>query len=120
MILGLGIDLCDIARIERAIKNERFLSRVYTERERAKIAERGFSTAAGYFAAKEAASKALGTGFRNFMLKDIEIIPDALGRPEAILYNGALERMRALGGHRMMVSITHSGGYAAAVFIIEQ
>ena len=119
MILGLGIDLCDIARIERAIKNERFLSRAYTESERAKIAERGPSTAAGYFAAKEAAAKALGTGFRDFMLKDIEITPDALGRPNATLYNGALERMRALGGRGMMVSITHSGGYAAAVVVIE-
>ena len=120
MILGLGIDLCDIARIERAIKNERFLLRVYTEGERAKIAERGPSTAAGYFAAKEAAAKALGTGFRDFMLKDIEITPDALGRPNAALYNGALERMRALGGRGMAVSITHSGGCAAAVVVIEE
>jgi phosphopantetheinyl transferase (holo-ACP synthase) len=54
------------------------------------------------------------------MLKDIEISPDALGRPEATLYNGALFRMQALGGRRLMVSITHSGDYAAAVFIIEQ
>jgi len=118
MILGLGIDLIGITRIERALTTARFLERVYSPREQAQIALKGASTAAGYFAAKEAVSKALGTGFRGFMLWDIEIVPDETGCPTAALYRGARERMEALGGRRILLSITHADGCAAAVAVI--
>ena len=120
MILGLGTDLIDIARIERAMeRHPRFLERVYTEAERSAIARKGAQTAAGYFAAKEAVSKALGTGFRGFSMADISVEPDELGRPVARLSGGALKRMEAVGGKRMLVSIAHAGGFASAVAVLE-
>ena len=120
MILGLGIDLIDISRIERAVgRTPRFLTRVYTEAERAEIARKGAQTAAGFFAAKEAVAKALGTGFRGFTLTDISIEPDELGRPVARLAGGAQARAEALGGRRIHVSITHAGGFASAVAVLE-
>ena len=79
----------------------------------------GAQTAAGYFAAKEAVSKALGTGFRGFGLTDISVEPDELGRPVARLSGGALKRMEALGGRRMHLSIAHEKGFATAVAILE-
>ena len=120
MILGLGTDLVDIGRIERTIeRHPRFLERFYTEAERSAVAQKGAQTAAGYFAAKEAVSKALGTGFRGFGLTDISVEPDELGRPVVYLSGGALQRMEALGGRRMHLSIAHEKGFATAVAILE-
>ncbi|NLG25216.1 MAG: holo-ACP synthase [Clostridiales bacterium] len=118
MILGVGLDLCDVGRIGRALNNPRFLQRIYTERERSQIERGGAQTAAGLFAAKEAVAKALGTGFSGFMPWDVEVARDDLGRPCAALSRGALARMEALGGRSVLVSITHSGGFAAAVAIL--
>ena len=120
MIRGLGIDLMDVERIKNALeRHPRFLTRVYSPEEQAAIAQRGAETATGYFAAKEAVAKALGTGFRGFTARDISVEPDALGRPVVRLANGALERLHALGAQGVMVSITHTGGFAAAVAVIE-
>ena len=125
MILGIGIDLCEIARIGAAIGRERFLERVYTERERERVlaaseVRRG-EIAAGLFAAKEAVAKALGTGFLGFGLSDIEITPDDLGRPVCALHRGAADRAKALSGgaYRLFVSITHEAGMAAATAVLE-
>lgn len=120
MILGLGLDLCDVGRIERALQNPRFLLRVYTPGERALIEARGAQTAAGLFAAKEAAAKALGTGFRGFGFADVEVLRDDLGRPVCRLHGGAQARLLALGGGTLLVSITHSGGFAAATAVLER
>ena len=117
MILGVGLDLADIDRIARAIEKPRFLERIYSEEERDAIQRKGAQTAAGYWAAKEAVAKALGTGFRGFNMWDISIHNDELGKPEAILKNGALNRLSELGG-TLTISITHSGGFAAAVAIL--
>ena len=126
MILGIGLDLCEISRIQRAIEKEHFLARVFTDAEQARI--RGASDirrgeiAAGLFAAKEAVAKALGTGFVGFGTADIEIAPDALGRPQCALRGGAAARAEQLAGHsayRMFVSITHEAGMAAATAILE-
>ncbi len=119
MILGLGTDLCDVARIEKAIANPRFLERVYTDPERAHIQKRGAQSAAGLFAAKEAVAKALGTGFRGFSLRHIEVVGDSLGKPCCFLHEGARERLEALGGKTVWVSISHSGGFASATAIVE-
>ncbi len=120
MILGIGVDLIGIGRIERAIgRHPRFLERVYSEAERAAIAQKGAQTAAGYFAAKEAVSKALGTGIRGFSMPDISIEPDELGRPVARLSGGALARMEAMGGKSLLVTVTHAEGMASAVAVLE-
>lgn len=120
MIIGLGLDLCDIARIERAIEKPHFLRRVFTEAERARIAEKGAQTAAGCFAAKEAVAKAFGTGISGFGLCDIEVLVDALGKPYCALHGGARARLDLLGGGQIFLSITHSQGFAAAVAVIER
>ena len=119
MILGLGTDLCDVARIQKAIANPRFLERVYTAKEREHIAKRGAQTAAGLFAAKEAVAKALGTGFRGFALQHVEVVSDSLGKPCCFLHEGAKERLEALGGKAVWVSISHTGGFASATAIVE-
>ena len=120
MTIGLGIDLIDIARIEKALeRTPRFLERLYTEEEQALIAQKGAQTAAGFFAAKEAVSKALGTGLRGFSMRDIAVTEDELGCPHAVLTGGALSRFNDIGGERLTVSVTHAGGMAAAVAVID-
>jgi len=123
MILGIGIDLCTTERVAGAIEKPRFLERCYTEAERRRIAaasgKRRGEIAAGLFAAKEAVSKALGSGFSGFGPGDIEILPDALGRPVCQLRGGALARARAAGPYRLHVSVTHESGTAAAVAVLE-
>ena len=120
MIRGLGIDLMDVERIQNALeRHPRFLARVYSPAEQEAIAQRGAETAAGYFAAKEAVAKALGVGFRDFTTRDISVEPDALGRPAVQLSGGALNRLHKLGAQNVMISITHTGGFAAAVAVIE-
>ena len=127
MVLGLGIDLCEIARIARAIEKPRFVERMFTPAEQARLAEatenRRTEIAAGMFAAKEAVSKALGTGFVGFGPADVEIVPDASGRPVCALYRGAQTRAAALAEGapwRVFVSVTHETGMAAATAILEK
>ena len=126
MILGVGIDLCDIERMGRAIEKGHFVDRVFApaeaERVRAASELRRPELAAGLFAANEAVAKALGTGFNGFGAADVEIVPDAAGRPCCTLRRGALERANALAQGQpfgVWVSITHEKGYAAAMAILE-
>lgn len=120
MILGIGLDLCDIGRMARAIEREHFLKRVFTQGEAERIRAAGElrrgEIAAGIFAAKEAVAKALGTGFDGFGPDAVEILPDAHGRPTCTLHKRARE---LAGPARVHVSITHEGGMAAAVAILE-
>jgi len=127
MILGLGSDLIDIRRIERSIARfgDRFLSRVFTEAERAK-SDRRAQRAASYakrFAAKEACSKALGTGFRKGVFwRDMGVVNLSGGKPSMMLTGGALERLRKItpAGHAAVidVSITDDFPLAQAIVII--
>ena len=125
MIAGIGLDLCEIERMKRAIGRPRFIDRVFTpaeaERIRAASDIRRGEIAAGLFAAKEAVSKALGTGLAGIGLAEIEIIPDAAGRPRCTLSGKALDRATALCGERftVWVSITHESGMAAATAVLE-
>ena len=117
MILGIGNDIVEIARIEKAISNEKFKKRVYTEKE-IEIKEKKGSKAASYagrFSAKEAISKALGTGVRDFNLTDIEILNDELGKPYVVFKNILKDKM---AGMRMEISISHSKEYATAVAVM--
>lgn len=118
MILGIGNDIVEIGRIERAIQNESFKRRVYTSCEIELIEKKGagkIASYAGRFSAKEAISKAMGTGVRDFNLVDIEILNDELGKPVVVFKNGLEEKMR---GKRVELSISHSKEYATAVAII--
>jgi holo-[acyl-carrier protein] synthase len=111
--------------MKKAIERPHFVDRVYTapeaERIRAASDIRRGEIAAGLFAAKEAVSKALGTGLAGIGLTDIEITPDAAGCPRCTLSGRALDRALALCGGRftVWVSITHEAGMAAATAILE-
>jgi holo-[acyl-carrier protein] synthase len=127
MILGIGSDLVDIPRIERAIARhgERFLARVFTETERAR-AERKANRGATYakrFAAKEACSKALGTGLRaGVFWRDMGVINLKSGRPTMLLTGGALKRLQAITPDgfeaRIDLTITDEGPLAQAFVMI--
>jgi len=129
MILGLGNDMVDIRRIEKTIARhgDRFLSRIFTDQERAKAERRGertrIATYAKRFAAKEAASKALGTGFRaGVFWRDLGVVNLPSGQPTLRLTGGAAERLAAMlpAGHQAQVNLTMTDEYpyAEAVVII--
>src|SRR6478735_9515475 len=102
MIIGLGSDLCNIERIETALgrHGERFELRCFTEVEKAKAAKRPFTRAGTFakrFAAKEAFSKAVGTGFkRGVFMKDIGVVNARSGAPTLALAGGAAARLAAI------------------------
>lgn len=118
MLLGLGTDIIEISRIEKALKNDSFRDRVYTSKEIAEAEKKGinkFSTYAGKFCAKEAISKALGTGVREFNLVDMEILSDELGKPRVYFYGSLKEKML---NKYVEISISHCREYATAVAVV--
>ena len=124
-IIGIGNDLCDIRRIERTLARygERFLNRVFTAEERRKAYSRAYPerTLAKRFAAKEAASKALGTGFRfGVYLRDIGVVNELSGRPTLKLTGGAARRLAALTpkDHMARIDITLTDEYPLAQAIV--
>jgi len=127
MILGIGSDLVDIRRIEKVLQRhgERFVTRVFTATERAKAERRAgrIATYAKRFAAKEACSKALGTGFRSGVFwRDMGVVNLPGGRPTMKLTGGALARLQAITPAgceaRIEVSLTDEGPTAQAIVII--
>jgi len=121
MIAGTGIDIIEVGRIAKAMEKPAFLTKVFTPAERAYLEGRAMSaqSAAGMFAAKEAMSKALGTGFAGIGWQELEVRHDEAGRPLAALHNRAAERLAAIGGERVHISISHSREYAVAQAIAE-
>lgn len=122
MIIGIGTDIIEIERVAKAIeKTEGFFKRVYTEKEQESYRKKNkkVETLAGLFSAKEAVSKALGTGFRGFSFLDIEILANELGKPEVTLYGGAKRLSEDLGIKHIHVSISHSRSHATAFVIAE-
>jgi holo-[acyl-carrier protein] synthase len=127
LIVGIGSDLCNIERIQASLDRfgDRFLNRVFTDVERAKAARRPFTmagTLAKRFAAKEAFSKAVGTGFkRGVFMKDIGVINAPSGAPTLHLTGGAKARLDALApaGHAMQVHLTMTDDHPwAQAFVI--
>ena len=127
MILGIGSDISDVRRVAKVIERhgERFLSRIFTETERAKADRRKnrVETYAKRFAAKEACSKALGTGIRQGVWwRDMGVINLPGGRPTMKLTGGALRRLQQLTpkGYeaRIDLTITDEGPMAQALVII--
>ena len=117
-IYGIGTDIIEISRIETSInRTKTFKEKVYTKNEIEHIEKKRnpYASYAGRFAAKEAVSKALGTGVRNFSLRDIEILNDELGKPNIILYNNLKDFMK---NFVFQVSISHSKEYAVSTVII--
>ena len=129
MIIGLGSDLCNIERIEAALARhgDRFAQRCFTEVERAKAARRPYTRAGTYakrFAAKEAFSKAVGTGFfQGVYMKDIGVVNAPSGAPTLALTNGAAARLAQMtpSGHEAHIhlTLTDDHPWAQAFVVIE-
>ena len=128
MIIGHGIDLIDIRRIDRTIDRfgERFIKRIFTKNERIRSdkKQKRIESYAKRFAAKEACSKALGTGFRlGVYWKNIEVVNEKSGKPSLKLTGGAYERLKKLtpigSTHNISLSITDDFPWAQANVIIE-
>ena len=130
MIIGLGSDICDIRRIETVLERhgERFMARVFTETEQARArrqtAKLRAGTLAKRFAAKEAMSKALGTGFAQGVYhSDLGVANLASGKPTMVLTNGAASRLAALTpaglAPRIELTLTDEYPYAFAQVIIQ-
>ena len=122
MIKGIGIDIIEIKRITKAVKqNNRFMERVFTslEIDYFKSCNFGQNTIAGNFSAKEAVMKALGTGLRNFKWVDIEILRDSMGKPYVVLKNNAKALAQEKSITSVLVSISHCKDYATAQAIAE-
>lgn len=124
-IIGLGNDLTDVRRIEKSINrfNSRFMKRVFTDDEIAYATSKGnkASNFAKRFAAKEACSKALGTGFAEGVYwKDMEVINDDLGKPTLSLSGGALARLKTLtpSGMEAQIDLSLTDEYPMAQAIV--
>lgn len=124
MVVGLGIDIVEIRRIRQALQGgEAMIKRVFTEAEREYCSARRnlFQHFAGRFAAKEAAMKALGTGWQEgIRWKDVEVVPDGLGKPELVFHGRALEVFQDFGAKSALVTITHARDYAVAAVVLEK
>ncbi len=128
MILGIGSDLCNIERIQKSLDRfgERFTNRVFTDVERARAERRPFTRAGTYakrFAAKEAFSKAVGTGFKaGVFMKDIGVVNAPSGAPTLALTGGAKQRLDAMTppGHaaEIFLTMTDDHPFAQAFVII--
>ena len=124
MIVAIGIDLVEIARIEEvfARRGDRFRARVFTDDEIIYCERRAskFASYAARFAAKEATMKALGTGWSDGIgWMDIEVVSGPNGAPALQLHRRALERLREIGATKAHVSLTHSGSLAMAEVLLE-
>jgi len=122
MIIGMGIDIVETSRVRRAVENERFLSRVYTEVEQAYCRSQGAQAVQSFaarFAAKEAVMKAFGVGLWKGEFTDIEVLPEESGRPVLHLHGWFARRADALGVTAKHISLSHTKAYGAANCILE-
>ncbi|AEB75092.1 holo-ACP synthase [Clostridium botulinum] len=122
MIIGIGTDIVEIERIQKAInRNPNFITKLFTKNEIEYFKSRNMRPefVAGRFAAKEAVSKALGTGFRGFEFKDIEIENNILGKPMVNLKGKAKKIDKKWGNYKIHLSISHGRENAIAYAILE-
>ncbi len=117
MIVGLGTDIVLIDRVVKATLNKRFIDKYYSENEK-KLLNKNIRYSASNFCAKEAFVKALGTGFRNIDLKEIEILRNELGQPYINTYGDLKNKISE--DMNFFVSISHSDEYVTSTVIIER
>lgn len=121
MILGNGVDIVEIVRIESMIQaKKRFLEKIFTQNERHLFERKAYKpeTIAANFAAKEAVSKAFGTGIRGIAFDEIEILRDDLGKPYVNFYGNAKRFAEEMGVKKCHVSLSHSKENAIAFVIL--
>lgn len=120
--MQIGVDLIQVERFEQVFNHhgDRFLARVFTDRER-EICRGDLRRLAGRYAAKEAVSKALGTGIGTvgILFHDIEVLRDQAGAPVVTLHNAAKIRFDSMSGCSLALSISHENDYAVAFCVIE-
>ncbi|MGI6507384.1 MAG: holo-ACP synthase [Saccharofermentanales bacterium] len=120
--MRVGVDLVSVTRFQKALDRhrERFLARIFTERER-NLCSGDTRRLAGRFASKEAVSKALGTGIGRLGIsfQDIEIDADEMGMPSVVLYGAAKARFSQLGCLSVALSISHENEYAVAFCVMK-
>lgn len=123
MILGIGVDLIQVARMDHWVSQEGLIERFFHPNEIADAHRRGAkgmaASLAVRYAAKEALGKALGTGLKHFMLRDVQVVNDPHGKPEILLHGRAKQTFEAFGGTRIHLSLTHELDNAVAMVVIE-
>lgn len=119
MIIGIGVDMVEIARMKKACEKAFFCRRCFTREEWQQAGGR-MESLAGYFAAKEAVAKALGTGFRKFSLLDIEVKKDEMGKPMVFLYGEARRLAQERRIAQIHLSISHEKEMAIAFVVAEE
>ncbi|MDF1616548.1 holo-ACP synthase [Petrocella sp. FN5] len=122
MIVGIGNDMIEIERILKAISRPKFLTRYFTKAELNLFRDRKMnpSTIAANFSAKEAVTKVFGTGFREFGLKDVEILRNELGRPYIKLYGQAKEIEKQMGIDKWHITVSHTKSMVSVVVLGEK
>jgi holo-[acyl-carrier protein] synthase len=117
-MLRTGVDLIEVARVRRSAERygDRFLNRIFTERERSHCGGR-YESLAALFAAKEAVSKALGTGIRDMAWTDIEVTHDELGKPDLHLHGDAARIAGEIGLTEWSISLSHTRDVAVAFVV---
>jgi holo-[acyl-carrier protein] synthase len=123
-VVGIGVDVCEISRMARALERTPSLAqRLFTDAERADCRSAGGEVRVGglaaRFAAKEAVAKALGTGIRGFAFRDLEVGSDPLGRPTMTLHGPAAALGRELGVGRVHISLSTGVELAVANAVLE-
>lgn len=122
MIKGIGVDICSISRMEELCLNQRFKDRVFTAKEQQYACNRGVfkaSSLAGMFAAKEAFSKAVGTGIGKVSFLDVEVLHENSGKPVVATHGNAKKILENIGAKNIFVSISHEKDNAVAIVILE-
>ncbi len=123
MIIGIGVDVVHVRRLERWMLDPKLLERFFHPDELSSALGRGHSAAlslSARFAAKEALGKALGTGLAGIALRDIEVINRHNGKPEIQLYGTALRALERSGADRVHLSLTHERDNAVAMIVLEK
>jgi holo-[acyl-carrier protein] synthase len=119
VIVGVGIDVCDVARFESSLRRTPGLAaRLFTDAERGAGAGRPAASLAARFAAKEALAKALGAP-AGLGWHDAEVVSEGSGRPRLVLRGSVEQVATAQGVGRVHVSLTHDAGVASAVVVLE-
>ncbi|MFO7731604.1 MAG: holo-ACP synthase [Spirochaetia bacterium] len=122
MILGMGIDIVSVERMRHWWNNERLLRRFFHDDEIEAVQHRksgSILSLAARFAAKEAFGKALGTGMRGLVLRDIQVVNSHNGKPDIQLYGTALEAFHRHRGQSIHLTMTHEHDMAVALIVIE-
>lgn len=118
MIIGIGTDIIEIDRVKKLLLKGDFFNRFFTEGEREYLLNKRPESAAGYFCAKEAVVKALGTGFSGFKWTDVEIVK-VNSVPGVVLHGRAFDIASAKGVKHINLSISHCRTYAVATAVVD-